>query len=93
MDWLSSEDVVLSVESSDSESVVGEVVRELRFDSIIWSPGTDSGSVAVSLVFGWLMALRCAMTSSKVGVVVVGCGGLVRNFLCGAGIGFWCRWS
>ena len=34
------------------------------------------------------MALRCAITSAKVGVVVVCCGGLVRNFLHGAGIGF-----
>ena len=34
------------------------------------------------------MALRCAITSAKVGVVVGGCGGLERNFLCGAGIGF-----
>ena len=53
VDWLSSEDVVLSVESSDSsdsESVVGEVVGKLRFDSPIWSAGTDSGSDAVSLV-------------------------------------------
>ena len=88
VDWLSSEDVVLSVECSDSDSVVGEVVGGKRFDSIIWSAGTDSGSVPVSLVLGWLMGLRCAITSSKVGVVVVGCGGLVRNFLSGAGIGF-----
>ena len=87
VDWLSSEDV-FSVESSESESVVWEVVGELRFDSIIWSVGTDSGSVAVSLVFGWLMVLRCAITSSKVGVVVFGCGGLLRNFLHGAGVGF-----
>ena len=34
------------------------------------------------------MALRCAITSAKVGVVVGGCGGIVRNFLHGAGIGF-----
>ena len=88
VDWLSSEDAVLSVESSDSESLVREVVRELRFNSIIWFAGTDSGSDAVSLVLGWLMALRCAITSSKVGGVVVCCGGLVRNFLHGAGIGF-----
>ena len=88
VDGLSSEDVVLSIESSDSESVAGKVVGELRFDSIIWSAGTNSCSVAVSLVFGWFMALQCAITSSKVGAVVVGCGGLVRNFLCGADIGF-----
>ena len=90
VDWLSSEDVVLSVESSDppgSESVVGKVAGELRFDSLIWSAGADSHSDAVSLVLGWLMALRCAITSSKVGGVVVCCGGLVRNFLHGAGIG------
>ena len=88
IDWLSSEDVVPSVESSDSESVVGEVVGELRFDLHIWSAGTDSGSDTVSLVSDWLMALRCAITSAKVGGVVVCCGGLVRNFLHGAGIGF-----
>ena len=39
-------------------------------------------------MFGLLMALRCAITSAKVGVVVGGCGGLGRNFLHGAGIGF-----
>ena len=61
---------------------------ELRFDSLIWSAGVDSGSGAVSLMSGWLMALRCAITSAKVGVVVDGCGGLVMNFLHGAGIGF-----
>ena len=59
------------MESSTSESVVGEVVGELRFDSIIWFAGTDSGSVTVSLVLGWLMALRCAIMLSKVGGVVV----------------------
>ena len=37
---------------------------------------------------GWLTALRCAITSSSIGIVGVGCGGLVRNFLRGAGIGF-----
>ena len=68
------------------ESVTGEVVGELKFDLLIWCAGTDSGSVAVSLVLGWLMALRCAITSAKVGGVVVCCGGLVRNFLHGAGV-------
>ena len=70
------------------KSVIWEVVRELRFDSIIWFAGTDSGSFAVSMVLGWLMALICAITSSKVGGVVVCCSGLVRSFLHGAGIGF-----
>ena len=88
VDWLSSEDVEVFVESSDSESVVRKVAGELRFDSLIWSAGADSGSGAVSLVSGWLMALRCAITSAKVGVVVGGCGGPVRDFLHGAGIGF-----
>ena len=37
---------------------------------------------------GWLIALRCAITASNVGDVGVGWGGLVRNFLHGAGIGF-----
>ena len=37
---------------------------------------------------GWLTALRCAITLSSIGVVGFGCVGLVRNFLCGAGIGF-----
>ena len=32
VDWLSSEDVEVSVESSGSESVVGKVAGELRFD-------------------------------------------------------------
>ena len=88
VDWLSSEEVEVSVESSGSESVVSEVVGELRIDSVIRSAGADSGSGAVSMVFGWLMALRCAITSANVGVVEGGCGGLVRNFLHGAGIGF-----
>ena len=40
-------------------------------------------------MFGtWLRALRCAMTSSSVGVVGVGCGGLVGNLLHEAGMGF-----
>ena len=72
---------------SCSESVVRKVTGELRFDSVNWSAGADSGSGVVSLLFGWLMALRCAITSAKVGVVVGGCGGLGRNFLHGAGIG------
>ena len=84
VDCLSSEDVEVSAESSGSESVVRKVTGELRFDSVNWSAGVDSGSGVVSLMFGWLMALRCA----KVGVVVGGCGGLGRNFLHGAGIGF-----
>ena len=88
VDWLSSEDVEVSAESSGSESVVRKVTGELRFDSVNWSAGADSGSGVVSLMFGWLMALRCAITSAKVGVVVGGCGGLGRNFLHGAGIGF-----
>ena len=88
VDWLSSEDVEVSVESSGSESVVREVTGELRFESVTWSAGADSGSGVVSLTFGWLMALRCAITSAKVGIVVGGCGGLGRNFLHGAGIGF-----
>ena len=88
VDWLSSEEVEVSVESSGSESVVGEVVGELRIDSLIRSAGADSGSDTVSMVFGWLMVLRCAMTSANIGVVEGGCGGLVRNFLHGAGIGF-----
>ena len=88
VDWLSSEDVEVSVESLGSESVVRKVTGELRFDSVDWSPGAGSGSGVVSLMFGWLMAFRCAITSAKVGVVVGGCGGLGRNFLCGAGIGF-----
>ena len=91
VDWMSSEDAVLSVESSDSsgsESVVGKVAGEVRFDSLIWSAGTGSGTDAASLVSGRLMVLRCATTSAKVGVVVGGCFGLVRNFLHGAGIGF-----
>ena len=77
-----------SVESSGSEPVVRKVAGVLRFDSLIWSAGADSGSGAVSLVSGWLMALRCAITSAMVRVVVGGCGGFVRNFLHGAGIGF-----
>ena len=81
VDWLSSEGVEVSVESSGSESVVGK-------DSLIWSAGADSDSGALSLVSGWLMVLRCAITAAKVGVVVGGCGGLVRDFLHGAGIGF-----
>ena len=85
---MSSEDVEVSVESSGSDSVVRKVAGELRFDSLIWSAGADSGSGAVSLMSGWLMALRCAITSANVGVVVGGCSGLVRNFLHGAGIGF-----
>ena len=32
VDWLPSEDVVLSYDSLNSESVVGKVVGELRFD-------------------------------------------------------------
>ena len=40
------------------------------------------------MVSHWLMVLRCAITSTKVGVDVGGCGGLVRNFLHGAAIGF-----
>ena len=88
VDWLSSEDVKVSVESSGSESVGRKVTGELRFDSVTWSAGADFGSGVVSLAFGWLMALRCAITSAKVGVVVGGCGGLGRNFLHGAGIGF-----
>ena len=88
VDWLSSEDVEDSAESSGSESVVRKVTGELRFDSVNWSAGADSGSGVVSLMFGWLMALRCAITSAKVGVIVGGCGGLARNFLHGAGIGF-----
>ena len=88
VDWLSSEDVDVSVESSGSESVVRVVTGELRFDSVNWSAGAGSGSGVVSLMFGWLMALRCAITSAKVGVVVGSCGGLGRNFLHGAGIGF-----
>ena len=88
VDWLSSDDVEVSVESSGSESVVREVTGELRFNSAIWSAGADSGSGVVSLMSGWFMALRCAITSAKVGVVVGDCGGLGRNFLHGAGIGF-----
>ena len=57
VDWLSSQDVEDSVESSDSESVVGKVAGELRFDLLIWSAGADSGSGAVSLVSSWLMVL------------------------------------
>ena len=87
VDWLSSEDVDISDELG-SESVVRKVTGELRFDSVNCSTGAGSGSGVVSLTFGWLMALRCAITSSKVGVVVGSCGGLGRNFLCGAGIGF-----
>ena len=87
VDWLSSEEVEVSVDSSGSESVVEKVAGELRFDSVDWSAGSGSGSGVVSLEFGWLMAFRCAITSAKVGVVVGGCGGLGRNFLRGAGIG------
>ena len=87
VDWLSSEDVEVSVESSGSESVVRGVTGELGFDSVNWSAGADSGSGVVSLMFGWLMALRCAITSAKVGVVAGGCGGLGRNSLHGAGTG------
>ena len=72
VDWLSSEDVEVSVECSGSESVVRKVAGELRFDSLIWSAGADSGSGAVYLVSGWLMTLRCAITSAKVGVIVGG---------------------
>ena len=32
--------------------------------------------------------MRCAITSSSIAVGGVGCGGLLRNFLHGAGIGF-----
>ena len=88
VDWLLSEDVDVSVESLGSESVVRKVTGELRFNSVNWSAGAGSGSGVVSLLFGWLMALRCAITSAKVGVVVGSCGGLGRNFLHGAGIGF-----
>ena len=88
VNWLSSEEVEVSVESSGSDSVVSEVVGELRVDSLTRSASADSGSDAASMVFGWLMALRCAITSANVGVVDGGCGGLVRSFLHGAGIGF-----
>ena len=88
VDWLSSEDFEVSAESSGFESVVRKVTGELRFDSVNWSAGADSGSGVVSLMFGGLMTLRCAITAAKVGVVLGGCGGLVRNFLHGAGIGF-----